>query len=86
MGWAVSAVDVLSVMDAAARRIARECRACMDPTACTECDMAKPLREARAAVAQMRAALMQVHRMGYSDVGDRLMVEAALARVQGEQP
>jgi len=36
--------------------------------------------------AELLAVLQQIQRMGYSDIGDRMMVDAAIAKATGEQP
>jgi hypothetical protein len=36
--------------------------------------------------AELLAVLQQIQRMGYSDIGDRMMVDAAIAKATGEHP
>jgi hypothetical protein len=38
-----------------------------------------------AAAPELLEALQQIQRMGYSDIGDRMMVDAAIAKATGEQ-
>jgi hypothetical protein len=38
-----------------------------------------------AAAPQMLAVLLQIRRMGYADIGDRMMIDAAIARATGGQ-
>jgi len=36
------------------------------------------------AAPELLAALLQIQRMGYTDIGDRMMVDAAIAKATGE--
>jgi hypothetical protein len=42
-------------------------------------------RQLIAAAPQMLAVLLQIRRMGYADIGDRMMIDAAIARATGGQ-